>query len=385
MRRAWILVPTVLLVLAAPLRGQIGKTVLIHAGTPEEKAFIAIAAATDPTEKLALIDKFLADYGQGELAIIAYEQYIAFYFAQKNYDKAAEYAEKLLSVDPDNLAAGVNLLRAGAEKNDSAKVFAAGERISGILARYKAAPPPEGVDAISWPSMKQQNLENAAQNIRYVEYQLITFASQTRDPAARAALFERFVHAFPESAYVSGARDMIATSYQQAQNYPKMVESAEKTLAQDPKHPTLLLLLADYFSEKGEQLDKAENYAHQAIEQLGAAVKPEGVSDADWQKQTTLQKGLAWSALGQVFINQKKDTQALEAFQTAAPLVKPDAGAYARNQYRMGFALINLKRYPEAHTALTEAASVESSYRALAQAKLRDLPAGPARPAKKRP
>jgi hypothetical protein len=49
----------------------------------------------------------------------------------------------------------------------------------------------------------------------------------------------------------------------------------------------------------------------------------------------------------------------------------------------MGFALINLKRIPEARTALTEAASVESPYRAMAQAKLKELPAAPARPGKK--
>jgi tetratricopeptide (TPR) repeat protein len=92
---------------------------------------------------------------------------------------------------------------------------------------------------------------------------------------------------------------------------------------------------------------------------------------------------VAWSAIGQAYITQRKDTQALEAFRTAAPLLKPDATSYARNQYRMGFALINLKRIPEARTALTEAASVESPYRAMAQAKLKELPAAPARPGKK--
>ena len=40
--------------------------------------------------------------------------------------------------------------------------------------------------------------------------------------------------------------------------------------------------------------------------------------------------------------------------------MKPDANGYARNQYRLGFALLNLKRVPEAKAALTDAASVNS-------------------------
>ncbi len=385
MRRGSTYVPILLLLLAVPLHAQIGKSITIQAGTPEDKALTAISAATDPAQKLALIDKFLAELGQGDMAIVAYEQYIAFYLAQKNYDKMAESADKLLGVDPDNLSAAVHLLRAASELKDAPRIFAAGERISATLARYKAAPAPEGKDAASWAAEKEKNLAGAQEDVHYAEYQLFTAAYNTRDPAAKAGFFERFVVTFPASVYTPGALDLIAVSYQQAQNYPKMAEAAEKALAQDPKHPTLLLLLCDYYSEQGTHLDKAETYAKQAIEQLGSAARPEGVAEDAWQKQVSLQKGVAWSALGQVYINQKKDAQSLEAFQTAAPLLKPDAASYARNQYRMGYALINLKRYPEARTALTEAASVESPYRALAQEKLKSLPATtPTRPAKKR-
>jgi tetratricopeptide (TPR) repeat protein len=383
MRRVWLFIPIVVFLLAAPLHAQMSKSVIIQAGTPEEKALTAINNASDPAEKLALIDKFLADFGEGDLAIVAYEQYISFYLAQKNYEKVGEYAEKILGIDPDNFTAAVNLVRAASEKKDTAKLFSTGEKVFAIVARYRAAPPPEGKDAASWPGEKARYLSDAQENIRYVEYVLFTAAYQSSDPAARAGFLERFVAVFPESAYASNARDLIVVSYQQARNFPKMTQAAEETLAQDPKHPMLLVLLADYYSEQGAPLDKAENYAKQALDQLGSAVKPEGMADADWQKQISLQKGVAWSAMGQVYITQKKDALSLEAFRSAAPLLKPDATSYARNQYRMGFALINLKRIPEARTALTEAASVESPYRALAQAKLKELPAAPARPGKK--
>ncbi len=89
----------------------------------------------------------------------------------------------------------------------------------------------------------------------------------------------------------------------------------------------MLLFLSDYYSEKGEQLDKAEAYAKKAITLLGAAQKPEGVTDEQWQQQISLQKGLALSALGQVNIQKKDNAQAVENFRAAAPLLKSDDGA----------------------------------------------------------
>ena len=381
MRRSLIVVLAVLGALAAPALAQIGKRVNLVANSPEDKAVQEINAATDLLKKLALIDKFLADYGKGDMAIVAYELYIAHYQAEKNPDKVQEYAEKLLGIDPDNFAAGVNLVRAAQEKGDTQKLFAAGERVAVILARYEASRPPEGTDAASWEQKKATELAEVKENIQFVQYTLYAAAFQTRDPASKAALLERFAAAFPDSSYAINAQALIAAAYQQAQNYPKMLEYAEKLLARDANNIGMLLLLADYFSERGEQLDKAEQYGKKALALL-AATKPEGVADDQWQKQVSIQKGLAWTALGQVYIQRKRDTQALEAFRTAAPLLKPDAVTYARNQYRMGFALLNLKRVAEARAALTEAASIESPYRALAQEKLKSLPA--AAPAKKR-
>ncbi len=383
MRRTLILALALSVLPTAPAQAQIGKRVMIQAGAPEDKALAEINAATDRAQKLALMDRFLAEYGKGDMGVVAYELYISYYQEEKNQDKVAEYCEKLLSVDPDNLSAAVNLVRAEQEKGSQAKLFAAGERVGGILGRYRAKPAPEGVSAAQWQLEKNNALVEAQDNITYAEYALFNSAYQTRDPAAKAALFERFEAAFPDSPYAPNARALVAAAYQQAQNYPKMLEFARGILARDPNNTGMLLLLADYFSERGEQLDKAEEYSKKALELLASAQKPSGASDADWQKQLSLQKGLAWTALGQVYIERKRDAQALEAFRTAGPLLKPDPATYARNQYRMGFALLNLKRIPEARAALAEAASINSPYRGLAQAKLNSLPAGA--PAKKRP
>jgi len=97
------------------------------------------------------------------------------------------------------------------------------------------------------------------------------------------------------------------------------------------------------------------------------------MTDEQWAQQKALQKGLALSALGQVNIEKKDNAQAAENLKAAAPLLKSDDVSYARNQYRLGFALLNLKKNPEAKEAFTQAASVNSPYKALAQDKLKDM------------
>jgi tetratricopeptide (TPR) repeat protein len=143
-----------------------------------------------------------------------------------------------------------------------------------------------------------------------------------------------------------------------------------------------LLLLSDYYCDKTDQLAKAETYAKKAISLADTAAKPEGLTDDQWVQQKALQKGLALSSLGQVNIEKKDNAQAVDNLKAAAPLVKVDDGSYARNQYRLGFALLNLKKNAEAKDAFTQAASVNSPYKALAQDKLKGL-AGPATAKKK--
>jgi tetratricopeptide (TPR) repeat protein len=357
-------------------QAQIGKNVPIKAGTPEDKALAEINAEKEPAQKLALMEKFVADFKDSDMVLVGYDLLVNYYLGAKNYDKAFENGDKLFAADPDNFANGVNMVRAALEKGDVAKLFDYGEKTGNIVARYRAQGPPEGTSAENWAQQKQQTLSDVKDNLTYVEQSLFSAAYKTTDAQTKPVLLARFASAFPESQYALPAMEIAATSYQQAQNYPKMLETANKVLDRDPDNLSMFILLSDYYSEKGEQLDKAESYAKKAIELVGTAKKPEGVTDQQWEQQLALQKGLALSSLGEIYINRKRDTQALESFKTAAPLLKADAFTYGRNQYRMGFALINLKRTAEARVALTEAASINSPYKALALEKLKELPPG---------
>ena len=358
---------------------QIGKYVPIQAGSDADHALTAINAATDPAQKLALIDKFAAGAGQeGDYPITVNGLYVETYITLKNYDKAFEYGDKLFALDPDSFANAQNMVRAASEKGDVDRLISYGEKAAGIMQRFKAATAPAGSSEQQWEQNKALALEANKDGYIYIQQVVFSGVYQVKEPGKRAELLARFAKIFPDSPYANQALGVAATSYAQAQNTPKMLEVANGLLAKDPDNLGMLLVLSDYYCDKPDQLAKAETYAKKAISLLDSAQKPEGTTDEQWGQQKNLQKGLALSSLGQVNIEKKANTQAVDNLKAAAPLLKQDDASYGRNQYRLGFALLNLKRTAEAKEAFTQAASVNGPYKSLAQDKLKAA-AAPAR------
>jgi tetratricopeptide (TPR) repeat protein len=372
MQRLMILI-AILLSVSATASAQIGKSVSVSAGTPEDKALTEIYAAPDGPEKVALLDKFMADFGKGDMELLADQLYVQTYLAQKNYAKVYEFAAKELAVDPTNVSAAVAMVHAAEEQGDLKKLYDAGDKVAEIVAQYKNAPAPEGTAPDQWARQKTTNLANVQGDVGYVEYALVNAAYKTTDPAARAALFERYVTMFPDSPYTPTVREQTAIAYQQAQQIPKMLDTAQRILVTDPNNISMLLLLSDYWTENGQQLDKAAEYAQQALDQLAQAKKPDNLSDDQWQAQVSVEKGLAYSAIGEANVNKGRNQPAVDAFKQASPLLKSNTVLYARNLYRLGFTLAKMERIPEARTVLTEAVSINSPYKSKAQETLNTI------------
>jgi len=359
---------------------QIGKYVPVQAGSEADHALTEINATTDPAKKLELIQNFADGPGkEGNYPLLAYGLFVDYYLGQKNYDKVFEYGDKVFALDPDSFQNAISMVRAAAEKGDLDRLISYGETSSGIMQRFKASAAPAGTSDAVWAEQKTRTLEANKDSYTYIQQLVLNGVYQAKDAAKRAALLVKFATIFPDSPYAVQALGVAATAYQQAQNAPKMLEVANGLLAKDPDNLGMLLLLSDYYCDKPDQLDKAATYAKKAISLLDTAQKPEGVTDEQWTQQKALQKGLALSSLGQVNIEKKDNAQAVDNLKTAAPLLKPDDGSYARNQYRLGFALLNLKRNAEAKDAFTQAASVNSPYKAMALDKLKSLSGAPAK------
>ena len=363
-------------------QAQLGKSVTIPAGSEADRQLSAIYAA-DPAQKLSLLDEFVKAHPETDFQIAADEQYVVYYLNAKQYDKAFEYGDKLFALDPDNYTNAVNMVRGASEKGDADKLFSYGEKANSIIRNYKASPPPEGTNAADWARAKDDKLASVKDNQDYVRQALLNGAYNAKDPAKKADYFVRFAKMYPGTPEGEQALTMAASAYQQMQNRAKMQEVANDALIRDPDDIGMLLLLADDYSEKGDQLAKAEEYAKRAATLTDAAKKPDNVSDGQWKQQTEVQKGLSLSTLGQINLQRKQNAQAVDNLVKAAPLLKSNALLYARNEYRLGYAYLNLKRNADATKAFTEAASVNSPYKGPAQQKLAEISGAKHPPAKK--
>src|ERR1700678_1328136 len=315
---------------------QIGKSVSVAAGTPEDKALTDIYAATDGPDKIALLDKFMADYGKGDMELLGDQLYVQSYLAQKNYAKVYEYGDKVMALDPGRFSTAVIMVHAAEEKGDTAKLFDAGQKVAAIVTRYKAAPAPEASSADTWAAQRQGVLKTVEGDVGYVQYALLNAAYKTTDANARAVLLEGYAATFPDSTYTVSAREQTAIAYQQAQNSPKMLAAAQSLLGTNPDDISMLILLADTWCNDPAHLDKAAAYAQHALDLLAQAKKPDNVDDDQWKKQVALPQGLAYSSLGEVNVNKNRNPQAIDAFKQAPPLLQSDTFSYAQNQYRMG-------------------------------------------------
>src|SRR5262249_17863402 len=199
------------LAIAASAQAQhIGKYVPIPAGSDADHAMREITAATDPGQKLALIDKFAGGFGQGEMQIVTDELYVNYYLAQKNYTKTYEYGEKLFALDPDNFLNAMSMIRAASESGDTNKLLSYGEKTSGILLRFNASAAPSGTSEDQWKQEKQNVLQPNADNIRYVDQAVYARFYETKDPATKAAQLAKFAELFAAAAVATQALGVAA-------------------------------------------------------------------------------------------------------------------------------------------------------------------------------
>lgn len=155
-------------------------------------------------------------------------------------------------------------------------------------------------------------------------------AAQTGDPAMQIQASEDFITKFPNSQYVGGVYGLLTTAYYTTGNTDKMFASGAKALELNPDNVDVLALLAMAIPRRvkantpdgPQQLQKAEQYAHHAIELIPNMTKPATVDDATFEKAKNDKLALCHSGLGLLAIDHQKwedaRTELAQAVQLAS-------------------------------------------------------------------
>lgn len=119
------------------------------------------------------------------------------------------------------------------------------------------------------------------------EYNAYVGAVQQQDPQAKISGIEAFLTQYPNSVMKEDALELLMTAYQQAGNAAKMMDTGQKVLQANPNNLRALAVLAiakRTTAKSLQDLAEAAQYGEKGLQVLPNAPKPEGLSDADFQK-----------------------------------------------------------------------------------------------------
>lgn len=187
-------------------------------------------------------------------------------------------------------------------------------------------PPAAGAQAQPGaPAQQKKEIKDPAEYNGYM-----SALSQT-DPAAKAAALESFLQQYPNSVMKTDALELLMATYDQARNPEKTMDAAQRILQSDPNNLRALALLA-YNKRTAAQagqnpqqnLTEAAQYATRGLQALQTATKPEGTSDADFEKFKQQLTGIFNGALGINALQNKDYPTAQRALRVAVEATPND-------------------------------------------------------------
>jgi len=176
------------------------------------------------------------------------------------------------------------------------------------------------------------------------EYNAYVSAIQQKDPAAQISGLEAFMTQYPNSVMKVAALQTLMQDYQQTNNQQKTIDTATKLVTADPTNVRAMALLAyfDRLKAQGgdanakQDLVDAKKYGQMGLDALPKFAKPDGTSDADFQKMKDQMSGIFNAAIGISCLTDKDYDCARKTLRLAADLnptdfsiVYPLALAYA--------------------------------------------------------
>jgi hypothetical protein len=170
-----------------------------------------------------------------------------------------------------------------------------------LAAQQSPAASPSGAAA---PQQQKKEIKDPAEYNAYVN------AVQQSDPATKATALESFLQTYPNSVMKTDAMELLMGSYQQAGNQQKTIDTANRILQGDPNNVRALALLAYSARATAEggnasAVPQAAQYGKQGLQALSSFQKPEGVSDADFEKQKQQLTSIFAGAAGFAGLQQK--------------------------------------------------------------------------------
>jgi tetratricopeptide (TPR) repeat protein len=329
-----------------------------------------------PARKQVLLEKYAAQYPRAASIVWVYEQLLPIYKDAKDYQKVIAIGNALLSVDPNDLDAVHDVLRAAEATgaNELVRIFA--PRAWDIASKVVLTPKPADPDDV--PDWNKQ-IDFAKEVLSYSEFVMATQAAEEPDAARRAALIDALRSRNPQSKFMPNTKRQPAIDLANV-DPEKAAALAEQGLVNDPNNEDFLMAVADYKMGREKDLTKVLTYSLRVLELMQKKPQPSTLSAEEWQKKKTKFTGTASWMAGVVYGKQGRYAQSDRYLRQAMPYILENPKMLSAAYYYLGY--VNYAMATESgekSRALDAAkysklcAGMESPYRALARQTLTSL------------
>ncbi len=287
----------------------------------------------EPTapRKLALLEKYATAYPNTVSIAWVYEQMLPLYAAGAgDTGKVLETAEKLLTIDPQDLDSLNYALRSVESRNDFEATARYAKQAWDVASKVVQTPKPS--DPYDVPDWKRQ-MDFARDILAYSEYTLSSLAKHSQDQQIKSQLIHDLESRNPNSKYLSSAK---GDAGQVRTSGVITVSAAEKGLADDPDNEDFLLTVAEYHMGRESEFGKVLAYSQRVIRIMQQKQKPEGYTSDTWEQKRRQYLGAAnWMA---GVVNAKQGSYAISDryLRSALPYLR-DRGLQAAAWYYLAY------------------------------------------------
>jgi len=189
----------------------------------------------------------------------------------------------------------------------------------------QSQPQPQTQQPQAAPAQQQPPAPQQKKEIKDpAEYNAYVGAVQQSDAAAKISGLEAFLSQYPNSVMKEDALELLMGAYQQTNNAAKMNDAAQRLLQANPNNLRALALMAytkraaaEANQNPQQNLADAAQYADRGLQALKTAAKPEGMSDADFEKLKSQMSTIFNGVAGIAALQSKNLPQAEEHLRAA--------------------------------------------------------------------
>jgi len=305
---------------------------LIETDTQEGVLLQRVDAEENPAKRIALLEQFATLYPNHEAVGWVLGQLQTVYLNAKQYDRVLEAGIRTLSLDPEDVAAAHNCLKAAEGRKDVELIRRWSEQTFLAAKRVKQSKKPEDPEERKdWTA----KVEYAKQVEQYTEYSLYFAAIQAKEPKVKTSIVETLEQRNPMSEYLAQLRTSQTQVVRQV-DIEEAIASAEQQFKRGEFNEDLLLMVATHYMSKRRDPEKVISYSNKVVEILSTKAKPAEFTNAEWDAKRKQMLGTAYWMSGLLHSTREQFQAADRALRSALPLLR-NADMVAGALYHLGY------------------------------------------------